>query len=249
MYPLLSLSALVQIACIVHAIRTRRAYWWIFILMAGSFVGVAAYVLAELLPDMRHNRAARQVLRQAQDRIDPDRRRREASRQLEVADTLDNRKRLARECFDSGDYAQAAEMYRSGLRGLYKTDPDLMLGLAQSQFALNRHADARQTLDDLIAANPDFRSPEGHLLYARSLEATGDIPGALREYASLVDGFPGEEARVRYGLLLRREGRGAEAAEVFRTSIKRTGLAPRYYQRQQREWVDLAKRELSDLPS
>lgn len=249
MYPLLSLSALVQIACIVHAIRTGRAYWWIFILMAGSFIGVAAYVFAELLPDMRHNRAARQVLRQAQDRIDPDRRRREASRQLEVADTLDNRKRLAGECFDSGDYAQAAEMYRSGLRGLYRTDPDLMLGLARAEFAQGRHVEAKQTLDALIAANPDFRSPEGHLLYARSLEATGDIAGALHEYEALVDGYPGEEARVRYGLLLHREGRGVEAADVLRTSIKRTGLAPKYYQRQQREWVDLAKRTLAELPA
>lgn len=249
MYPLLSLSALFQIGCIVHAIRTGRAYWWVFILMAGSFVGVAAYVLAELLPDMRHNRAARQMLRQAQDRIDPDRRRREASRRLDIADTLDNRKRLAQECFDAGDYAQAAEMYRSGLRGLYRTDPDLMLGLARSQFALGQPAEARRTLDDLIAANPDFRSPEGHLLYARSLEETGDLPGALHEYASLVDDYPGEEARVRYGLLLRRQGLDAQAAEVFRASIRRTGLAPKYYQRQQREWVDLARRALDGLPA
>ncbi|MGN6153150.1 MAG: tetratricopeptide repeat protein [Lysobacteraceae bacterium] len=249
MYPLLSLSALVQIACIVHAVRTRRAYWWIFILMAGSFIGVAAYVIAELLPDLRHNRAARQVLNQAHDRIDPERRKRMASRQLDVADTLDNRKRLAQECFDSGDYAQAAEMYRSGLRGLYATDPDLLLGLARAQFALAQPAEAKQTLDALIAANPDFRSPEGHLVYARCLEAVDDLPAALHEYAALVDGYPGEEARVRYGQLLSRAGRNAEAADVFRTSIKRTGLAPKYYQRQQKAWVETAKRELAALPA
>lgn len=243
MHPMIALSALLQIGCIVHAVRTHRPYYWIFILLAGSFIGIAAYFFAELLPELRHNRAARQALNHARDRIDPERRKRAASRQLEVADTLDNRRRLAEESFNSGDYQQAAELYRSGLRGLYRTDPTLMLGLARAQFALNLHAEARRTLDELIAANPEFRSPEGHLLYARCLEALGEIAGAMHEYEALVEEFTGEEARVRYGLLLRREGRTAEATEVFRTVVKRSGLAPKYYQREQREWIDIAKRE------
>jgi hypothetical protein len=243
MHPLLVLSGLLQIGCIVHAVRTHRPYYWIFILLAGSFIGIAAYFLAELLPELRHNRAARQALSSAHDRIDPERRKRAAARQLDVADTLDNRRRLAEESYNSGDYQQAAELYESGLRGLYRTDPTLMLGLARARFALNLHAEARRTLDELIAANPDFRSPEGHLIYARCLEALGEIDGALHEYQALVEDFIGEEARVRYGLLLKREGRGAEAGEVFRTVLKRSGLAPKYYQREQREWIDIAKRE------
>lgn len=243
MHPLLALSAALQLGCIVHAVRTHRPYYWIFILLAGSYLGIAAYFFAELLPGLGQNRTARNALRTAHDRIDPERRKREASRQLDVADTLDNRRRLAQESYDSGDYQQAAELYRSGLRGLYATDPELMLGLARSQFALNLHSDARQTLDALMAANPDFRSNSGHLLYARCLEALGDIAGAVHEYESLVEGFPGEEARVRFGLLLKREGRTAQASEVFNTVLKRSRVAPKYYQREQREWIAIATRE------
>lgn len=243
MHPLIVLSAVLQLGCIVHAVRTQRPYYWIFILMAGSFIGIAAYFFAELLPNLGQSRTARKALRTAHDRIDPERRKREATRQLDVADTLDNRRRLALESFNSGDYQQAAELYRSGLRGLYATDPELMLGLARSQFALNLHTEARQTLDALIAANPDFRSNDGHLLYARCLEALGDIPGAIHEYEALVEGFPGEEARVRFGLLLKREGRTAQASEIFKTVLKRSRVAPKYYQREQREWIDIASRE------
>jgi hypothetical protein len=243
MHPLLILSAVLQLGCIVHAVRTHRPYYWIFILIAGSYIGIAAYFFAELLPNLGQNRTARKALRTAHDRIDPERRKREATRQLDVADTLDNRRRLARESFDSGDYQQAAELYRSGLRGLYTTDPELMLGLARSQFALNLHGEARQTLDALIAANPGFRSPEGHLLYARCLETQGDIAAAIHEYEALVEGFSGEEARVRFGLLLKREGREAQAAEMFGTVLKRSRLAPKYYQREQREWIEIATRE------
>lgn len=243
MHPLFVLSAVLQLGCIVHAVRTHRPYYWIFILMAGSFIGIAAYFFAELLPNLGQSRTARKALRTAHDRIDPERRKREATRQLDVADTLDNRRRLAQESFNSGDYQQAAELYRSGLRGLYATDPELMLGLALLQFALNLHTEARQTLDALIAANPDFRSNDGHLLYARCLEALGDIPGAIHEYEALVEGFPGEEARVRFGLLLKREGRTAQASEIFKTVLKRSRVAPKYYQREQREWIDIASRE------
>ncbi|NOT89462.1 MAG: tetratricopeptide repeat protein [Lysobacter sp.] len=243
MHPLLILSAILQIGCVVHVVRTGRPMYWIFLLFIGSYIAIAAYLIAEVLPGLGQNRTARRALRGAQDRIDPERRKREATRQLDVADTLDNRRRLAQESFNSGDYQQAAELYRSGLRGLYATDPELMLGLARSQFALNLNTDARQTLDDLIAANPDFRSDDGHLLYARCLEALGDIPGAIHEYEALVAGFPGEEARVRFGLLLKREGRATQASDIFNTVLKRSRVAPKYYQREQREWIDIATRE------
>ena len=243
MHPLLILSAILQIGCAVHAVRTGRASYWLFILLIGSSLGIAAYLIAEVLPELRNSRGARRALRGAHDRIDPERRKRAATHQLDVADTLDNRRRLAQESFNSGDYQQAAELYRSGLRSLYATDPELMLGLARSQFALNLNTEARQTLDALIAANPDFRSSDGHLLYARCLEALGDIDTAIQEYEALVEGFPGEEARVRFGLLLKREGRMAQAADVFNAVLKRSRVAPKYYQREQREWIDIATRE------
>src|SRR2546429_5921521 len=60
-----------------------------------------------------------------------------------------------------------------------------MLGLAQAQFGKGDASAARATLDELIRHNPDFRSPTGHLLYARALEAEGNVPKALEEYAVL----------------------------------------------------------------
>ena len=245
--PLLALSVLLQLICIVHAVRNQRPYWWIFVLLAGSFVGIAAYVIAELLPSAGTERAARRALTGVRDRIDPTRHKRAASRQLEVADTLENRCRLADESFRAGDFEQAETLYRSGLKGLYVTDPTLMLGLAKAQFALDRSVEAKRTLEALIAANPDFRSPEGHLLYARCVEAAGDVAGALHEYEALSAGYAGEEARVRYGLLLKRAGQAARAKEVFEASLKHARLSPKHYQRAQREWLSIAERELAGL--
>lgn len=218
--------------------------YWIFILMIGSFIGIAIYLIAEVLPGMQHNRGARRVLQRVKSSIDPGRETRLAADKLELVDTQDNRRQLAEQHLLNGEYSQAAERYRAALTGLYRTDPDLMLGLAKAQFGLEQPQDAKRTLDELIAANPDYRSSDGHLLYARTVEASGDNAAALHEYETVAQGYPGEEARVRYGLLLKRVGDAAKADAVFNESIKRAKLAPGYYRREQKEWLDIAKRQM-----
>jgi hypothetical protein len=244
MSPILLLSILLQITCAVHVVRSGRPMYWIFILLIGSYIAVAIYFFAEILPELRHSRGARRVVRGVQDRIDPERQKRQAALQLDLADTQTNRRRLAEESLRAGDYQHAAELYESSLKGLYKTDPELMLGLAKAQFGMSQPAATRRTLDALIAANPDFRSSEGHLLYARAVEAEGNIEAALHEYEALAQGYPGEEGRVRYGLLLKKHGDTAKANEMFREVLTRADVSPKYYRREQREWIDIAKREL-----
>ena len=138
-------------------------------------------------------------------------------------------------------------MYRQTLTGLYESDPNLMLGLAQAQAAAGAFADARATLDDLRARNPDFRSPEGHLLYARSLEGEGRREQALEEYAALSKYFAGAEAPLRYALLLRACGRTEDARRVLHELLDHARMAPRHYRKMQQEWLLLAERELSAL--
>ncbi|WP_454829933.1 tetratricopeptide repeat protein [Pseudoxanthomonas wuyuanensis] len=247
MSPIVLLSIVLQIACCVHVVRTGRPLYWVFILLLFSYIAVLIYFIAEILPELRHNPDARKAVRRFKERIDPEREKRDASRQLGLADTLDNRRRLAAESLRSGDYAHAAELYGQSLKGLYATDPDLMLGLAKAQFGLGQWQGTRDTLDALIAANPDFRSSDGHLLYARAVEELGDVPAALHEYETVVQGFPGEEARARYALLLRRSGDAARAVAVFNEILARSGAAPKYYQREQGQWIELARKELASL--
>jgi hypothetical protein len=107
--------------------------------------------------------------------------------------------------------------------------------------------DARATLDDLIKHNPDFRSPDGHLLYARALHGEGQTARALEEYKTLAAYYPGAEAAVRYAALLRKQGETQAAAEVLRTLLDQAAIAPRHYRRAQDDWLKEARRELAAL--
>ncbi len=247
MSPLIILSIILQIACGVHVVRTGRPIYWLFILLFFSYIAVLIYFIAEVLPDLRNGPGSRKVARKVRDVIDPGRDKRRAEINLQLSDTQANRRELAAESLRHGDYQRAVELYQGSLKGLYATDPNLMLGLAKAQFGMGQAQQARDTLDALIAANPDFRSKEGHLLYARTAEDIGDVAAALHEYEAVVQGYPGEEARVRYGLLLKRAGDSRKAAEIFREILTRSAASPKYYQREQRDWIETARQELARL--
>lgn len=244
---LVVLSLALQIACAVHVVRSGRQLYWIWILLIGSYLGVIVYVIAAVIPDLRNDPRSRQVARKLANTLDPERQRRSITQRLEVADTVDNRRTLAEESMKLGDYANAADLYRSVLKGVYATDANFLLGLAGAQAGLNDFVEASATLDILYTAHPGFRSSDAELLRARALEAVGDHAAALEHYQTLSLSYPGEEARFRYGALLKQQGRFADARNVFGEMLKRAKHAPPYYRRKEKDWLDWARRELASL--
>jgi len=208
---------------------------------------VGVYFFLEILPDLRNDPRSRKAARQVLHTFDPERQRRHIKQRLEIADTVGNRHALADECMRLGDYANAAELYRSMLKGVYVTDASFLLGLAQAQANSQDFAGARVTLDTLFAANPQFRSNDADLLRARVLEAQGEHSAALTQYETLARSYPGEEARYRYGALLKQNGRFSDARDVFRDMLTRAKHAPRYYRKKEKSWLESAQRELASL--
>jgi hypothetical protein len=117
-----------------------------------------------------------------------------------------------------------------------------MLGLSRAQFGSGAAGAARSTLEELFRHNPEFLSPEGHLLYARALEGEGSVAKALEQYRSLANSYPGAEAAVRYAQLLETQGQRDEARKVVRELLDQARIAPGHYRRAQRAWLDAAER-------
>jgi len=128
------------------------------------------------------------------------------------------------------------------LAGIYAKDPHIRVHLAAALLDAGKPADARAELEALIAEQPNFKSPEGHLLYARSLESEGNMQKAIEEYRVLASSYPGAEAAVRYAQLLKAQGRADEAQKVARELLEQAKIAPPHYRRAQKSWLDAAQR-------
>ena len=240
----LILSVLLQAGLVVHVIKTGRNQIWIWALILLPLAGPIAYVAVEILPDLFRSRTAQRTARGLRKALDPTADLRRYEGESQVAGNVASRQRYAEELVRHERYDDAIAQYTQALSGLYQHDPNLMLGLAQAQFSKGDAPAARATLDELIANNPDFRSPAGHLWYARALEAEGNTAKALEEYSVVAPAYPGAEAAVRYAQLLQAQGRKAEAQKVARELLDQARISPAHYRRAQREWLDAAQRLL-----
>lgn len=236
------LSIVVQVLLIVHCIKTGRNTIWIWVLALLSYAGIIAYIAAELLPELLGSRTAKRAGRNVKKMLNPTAELRRYEDAARVGGNVASLQDYAKELTRQGRYDEAIAQYRKALTGLYEHDPNLMLGVAQAQFGKGDASGTRQTLDDLIRLNPDFRSPEGHLLYARALEGEGNTAKALEEYKVLASSYPGAEAGARYAQLLKSQGRAEEARKIAQDLLDAARIAPDHYRRAQKEWLDIAER-------
>ena len=242
--PLAIIVILIQVACAVHAIKTGRDRWWIWIIIMVPLLGCILYFVTQMGPDAAGSRSAQKARKRLISTVDPQRELRARMDALEISDTVENRIALAHECMEANLYDEAIVALEKSMTGLHENDPQLMSMLAQCRFEKGEPGLAAKILEELIQANPDYQSVDGHLLYARALEGMGDTEGACREYDVLRSSYPGEEARVRYALLLQSMNETGRAAELLQETLVRARRAPAHYRKKEREWIKIAERRI-----
>lgn len=239
--PFFLLSLLAQVALVVHIIKTGRNTIWIWVIILLPLAGILAYLLVELLPELMGSRTGRKMSRSVARAVNPDKDLKQASANYAITDTVENSLKLAAELLNKGNASEARELYERCLKGPYLTDPYILFGLARAQFALDAYQQAVDTLDKLIATNPDFKNADAHLLYARAQEQAGHIDMALLEYEALHRYYPGPEASFRYAELCQRSGKPALAQQLFGEIVTRAATASKHYNSQYKTWIQQSK--------
>ncbi|MBI2801290.1 MAG: tetratricopeptide repeat protein [Gammaproteobacteria bacterium] len=236
------LLLLFQIGFAIHAVRTGKDSIWLWIIVFVPGIGCLLYFVTQLLPEITGSRTLRKAKGRLVETVDPERELRRCTDLLAAADTVANRLALADQYLALGRHDEAIALYQKCLGGLHENDPGTMEQLAHAYFGKGSAAEARATLEELMRVNPRYKSMDGHLLYARILEALNETDAACVEYEILRNTYAGEEARVRYGLLLQKLGREAQAKQVFDETLTRCKRAPKHYQLKEQEWIRIAER-------
>jgi hypothetical protein len=224
-----------------HAVTTGQDKYWLFILFAFPGLGALIYGVAVFLPSIRHTREAQVVVRGARRLLDPTRELRAAQEALDVAATADNRLRLADALLDAGRASEAVVQYQMALVGVHAGEPAIVVRHAHALVEAGHAQAARDELDELIRKNPDFKSPEGHLTYARALVALDERTRARAEFEVLVGYFAGLEARARYAEALLGWGDAARLRDLLAETNKTIKRMPGAAKNINREWIDRLK--------
>lgn len=236
---------LIQLALIIHVLKTGRSRYWILILIFMPLIGGVAYLVIELLPELSGSIRGQRALRNVKQTLNPGADLRQSEAAWSQSPNVDNGRRYAQDLLDSGKTDEAEDIINQALKGLFATEPTLLLLKARLQFEKERTREAMQTLESLQKHNPDFRSAEGHLLYARALEAEDRIDDAIREYSAVSSYFPGVEARYRLAMCLEVAGKSTASRAEMESILNDAKLAPPHFHKSQKTWLDAIKRELA----
>ena len=222
-----------------------------FIILAAPVLGCVAYYLVEVFPSTRESAKAERAINRAiggiNKAVDPTRSLRERAADVETCGSVDNRIALARECLDHGLADDAVKVLRSCLTGPFVNDPHLRQLLTEAALAAHQHELGLEQIGVLRNAHPSFRPNEVGLLAARLHEGAGRIEASLSAYAELLPTASGEETRVRYAMLLARDGQTARARELLQTTLKNSERQNAGYRDIHRDWIAAARRELTAL--
>lgn len=195
----------IQVALVVHLVKTGRNTLWLAALIFLPVVGSIAYVIVEILPGLVSNRHVRTARAKAVAALDPERELRAARDALDLADTVANKVRLGDACAELGRWSEAEAAYREARNGV-PGDAAIERKIARAVFEQGHAAEALALIDALDPPSGQSERDRLSLLRARMLEHLGRAQEALDLYADIVTRLPGEEARCRYAALLLAQG-------------------------------------------
>lgn len=230
-----------KIICALHVVRTGRNTSWIWLIIIFPFGGPLIYFISEMWPDLRAGRGSiKFTLPKSPEKLIT-----ELKEELEYSNTVENRMKLARAYVAAKQFDEAVETLSSCLRGAFKDDPLLLFELAETYFEAGQFQLALDLLARLDAVKSKHALAERVILRARAYEGLGQVGLAKEHYEHALVTSTGEEARVRYALLLEKAGDVEAADKLFQETVNHGKRGGGAYRRFNRAWIKTAREQLA----
>jgi hypothetical protein len=219
---------LLQGFAIVHFIRRRPDFFWLWIILIGGWLGALVYIAVEVVPDAG---LARQSFK-----MFPRRRR---IRELESAildnPSAGNYEELADLYLDDGNYRRARECYDKAISSRTDShDPFYRRGIAEIR--MGDFMAAIPDLEHVVAVDPKYDFHLAAALLAHAYANTGQVEKADSLFQEVVKISTASETYYNYATFLRSQGRNAEAREWAQKILDKRRNMPGYLRRRERPW-------------
>ena len=244
--PLFILSAIIQIACVVHIIRIGRNQMWLLAAVFLPVAGSAAYFLIEVAPGLWGGRQAQAVRASAVRALDPERELRAAQDALKLTETPANHIRIGDALIALDRGREAVPHFEAALGGVNASDRGTNFKLASALLDIGEGGRAL-TIAERLPVGTTNEGDRNALLRAKCLEALGQPDEAMTIYADIVTRMPGEEVRCRYAALLIAASRRGEARALLSDVGDRARRLTRRQRAADARMYDWAAAELAKL--
>ncbi len=220
-------ASLIQALLIVHAYKKGKDKRWVWAFILLPFVSGIVYLFTVILPDFINARRTKTEGKNYENVVNADFK--GISSRIRLNSNFDADVNLAEDYFSKGDFESALELYEKQATGENGYAPVLMFGAAKCYFELHDFAQTRVILDQLIQHNPDYKNPNAHLLYARTLAELEEIEEATHEFETLHEYFTGPKASFYFAQFLKSQGQLDKANVILNEILQKAKASGGHY--------------------
>lgn len=198
-----------NIFCIYHIYRNRNEYYWILIVLFVPYVGSLLYLVTQVFSKSTINVAQEGAFKV----LYPGKRIKDLEKKLDFSDTFENKVALADAYLQNQRFEEAIKMYLSSLKGHYENDYYVISNLIVAYFKTEEYNKVIEYTEK-IKNKMEFRFSRTQFLYAKSLEANGNIDAAEEELRKTDTPYKNYEERYYLARFLAEKGKKDDAREI-----------------------------------
>jgi hypothetical protein len=229
-----------MIAAILHFIRKRPNFYWLWIILFLGPIGALIYLAVEALPELTDPGAFRFVARGS--------RKRELESAVIDNPSAGNYEELGQIYIDQGKWAKAKDAYDHAISARTDSiDPFYRRAVAETE--LGQFEAAVSDLECVVGKDPkyDFQRAAGLLAY--SYWKTGQNEKAAEMFAAAMRTSTLTETQYHYAEFLAGQGKKAEAREVLDGIMAKRRSMPGFQRRRERMWFWKTRAMRNKLPA
>ena len=237
-----------QAFCAIHCMRRGTQNKWIWIIVFLPVVGCIAYIYSEVLS--KGSSFGNPVINKPGIDVgavlNPGGRIKKLENDLKFTDTFTNRIKLADAYLAGGHTDKAIELYKASLTGAFAENEHVLAQLMAAYFEQERYEEVIPIAKKIYKL-PQFPLSKSHILYAKSLEYSGDVEEAEKEFKTMKGRYSNFGPRYEYGLFLVRNEHEKAAFNIFTEMLNEEPHLSAVEKKANRTWFIKAKEELKKI--
>ncbi|MBW1296866.1 tetratricopeptide repeat protein [Aquimarina litoralis] len=199
-----------QVFCIYHVLKNRREYYWYFLILFLPVIGSIIYIVTQVFNKKDLSKVQNEIVSV----VNPTKKVNDLRKQVEFADTFQNRVNLGDALYEINDYSSGIGEYEIALNGNYKSDPGVVKKLLKGYYQTNQF-DKVIFCAEQISGKPDFKGSQSQFLYGLALEEEGRSEEAEENLKPIDQRYSNYEERYTLAQFLIEKGKPTEAKEIL----------------------------------
>ncbi len=196
--------------CIYHAIKNRNDYYWYFLILFLPIIGSIIYIITQIFNKKDLDVVQKEIVNV----VNPAKKIKDVRKQVEFADTFQNRVNMGDVLYETGDYNSGIEEYIIALNGNYNQDAGVVKKLIEGYYRTDQFEKVIFCAEK-IRDKSDFVGSRSQFLYGLALEEQKRSEEAEQNLRPIDQRYSNYPERYTLAQFLMTKGKIEDAKEIL----------------------------------